>query len=425
MHRPAAVAILIDLQPSPKRHTTRTMKKINSVSIKGFRSLADVELTDLPNVAVMVGANGSGKSNFLRFFEMLHWMMKYHRLDEFIQRQGGANDQLFGGGRVSSHIEAQISIRNGVRINDYDFGLSHATPNRFVFSKEAFRFRNQEFGQSQFVLEEDSEERYATSESNWESLGSNHYEAKIVGYRCENDKANGTDDAECDPKCLAAKQIVDFFKKCNIYQFNDTSMQSNLKINSWDIKDNASLNSDGGNLASVLWQLEQGDKERFDYICYQISRILPGFDRFFIDEIYGKASLKWKATGSSQTFGAHLTSDGSLRFFALVALLHLPTEMLPEVIILDEPELGLHPAAISLLSGMIRVISHERQVVVATQSPRFIDEFGLNEIIVLNVRDGKTEMHQLDEEDYRGWLEEYSAGELWQTNTFGGTPWYA
>ena len=132
--------------------------------------------------------------------------------------------------------------------------------------------------------------------------------------------------------------------------------------------------------------------------------------------------MRWKARWTDKTFGAHLTSDGSLRFFALTTLLNLPPEMLPDVLLLDEPELGLHPSAVALVGDMIKALSNERQVIVATQSPLLVDAFSLDDIIVLELRDGRTEVLQLDEDEYQHWLAEYTTGELWQKNLLGGRP---
>lgn len=117
-----------------------------------------------------------------------------------------------------------------------------------------------------------------------------------------------------------------------------------------------------------------------------------------------------------------MTSDGSLRLFALMTLLKTPRELLPRAILLDEPELGLHPAAIAIVGGMIRSLAHHRQVIVATQSPLLVDEFGLEEIQVLELEDGQTRVRTVDSDDYGEWLEEYSTGELWQKNLLGGQP---
>ena len=150
--------------------------------------------------------------------------------------------------------------------------------------------------------------------------------------------------------------------------------------------------------------------------CCRISTV------FQIDKQNGKAYLRWRAIGSEKSFGAHLTSDGSLRFFALATLLNLPSEKLPDLILLDEPELGLHPAAISLVAGLIKVLSKDKQIMVATQSPLLVDAFGLDEIVVLELRNGKTGIRNVKHDEYRHWLDEYSTGELWQKNLIGGRP---
>jgi predicted ATPase len=206
------------------------------------------------------------------------------------------------------------------------------------------------------------------------------------------------------------------------YHFHDTSDTSSMK-KSWDINESHRLHVHGGNLAAVLYRIEREDVRQFDLICRHIGRVLPQFDRFVIEESYGKVLLRWKAKWSDKTFGAHLTSDGSLRFFALVTLLNLPPEMLPSVILLDEPELGLHPAAIGLVAQMIKQLSYDRQVIVATQSPLLVDEFGLDEIIVLDLEDGRTNLRKLNTDDYKAWLEQdYTPSQLWQKNVLGGRP---
>ena len=165
------------------------------------------------------------------------------------------------------------------------------------------------------------------------------------------------------------------------------------------------------------------DVRRFELVCRHIARVLPVFDRFQIDESYGRVMLRWKAKGREKTFGAHLTSDGSLRFFALVTLLNLPREMLPNVLFLDEPELGLHPVAIALIGNMIKALAREVQIIVATQSPLLVDVFDLDEIVVLDLQDGRTTFRRLDTGAYRHWLDEsFTPGELWHKNLLGGRP---
>ena len=372
--------------------------RIESVRIRGFRSLADVELSNLQNANVLIGANGSGKSNFIRFFEMMSWMLRSRRLGEFVQRYGGADDQLYGGNSVTPRMEGELALRTDKGRNDYRFALSYAHPDRFIFTEEAYRF---------------SPDRYAT-DPDWQHVTGGHREAAIV------DVAQAS--SSVGPNPVTARVIVHFLKGCQVFQFHDTSYTSNFKKR-WDAEDNDHLRTHGGNLAAVLHRLEEEDVKRFDLICQHVRRVLPVFDRFQVDESYGKVSLRWKASGTDRTFGAHLTSDGSLRFFALVTLLNLPSGMLPDVLLLDEPELGLHPAAIALVGGMIKSLAKDRQIIVATQSPLLVDAFDLDDIVVLELRDGRTTFRRPDPKGYRRWLDEgFMPGEMWQKNLIGGRP---
>ena len=370
--------------------------RIQSVSIRGFRSLRDVQLHDLPDATVIIGANGSGKSNFIRFFDMLSWMLKSRKLGEFIEQQGGADDQLYRGNKITPRMEAEIQLRTTRGRNDYSFSLAYGSPDRFFFSKEQFRFSSSDIA----------------GDSRWTYLEGGHREARIV------EAAQGT---VPEANSTTASVIVNLLRGCTGFQFHDTSVSSNLK-KTWDVDDNLRLRSDGGNLAAVLHRLERHDIKKFDLICKHIGRILPVFDRFDIEESYGRVQLRWRAKGTDRTFGAHLTSDGSLRFFALVTLLNLPLEMMPDVILLDEPELGLHPAAINLVGNMIQSVSAQRQVIIATQSPLLVDCFDLNGVVVLDLHDDATVLRRLDHQQFERWLDDFTTGELWQQNLLGGRP---
>ena len=371
--------------------------QIEYIRIAGFRSLAEIEIDELPRAVVLIGANGSGKSNFIRFFEMVSWMIGSGKLEEFIQRHGGADDQLFGGSKVSPIMEAELAIRTDEGRNDYRFAFTYAHPDRFIFTDEAFRFSRSGWG----------------TEAEWEHLGSGHSEAKIV------EVSQYSEVAGVNP--TTARVLVYLLRRCAVYQFHDTSQDSHLKKN-WDAEDNGYLKSHGGNLSAILLRLEREDTQRFELICNHIRSALPIFDRFELEERYGKVILRWRANGMDKTIGAHLTSDGSLRFFALVTLLNLPSEMLPDVVLLDEPELGLHPAAVALVGDMIKVCAEERQMIVATQSPLLVDAFGIDEVLVLDAQDGRSSVQRFDEKHYQDWLKEYTTGELWQKNLLGGRP---
>ena len=296
-------------------------------------------------------------------------------------------------------MEAELALRTEAGRNDYRFVLAHAHPDRFVFTEEAYRFSASD----------------RPGEAPWQYAPSGGPEAAIVEMAQAQAPPLGVNPT-------TARVVVHLLKNCAVYQFHDTSDTSHFKKR-WDADDNNYLRTHGGNLAAVLHRLEQEDLQRFDLISRHIRRALPVFDRFQIDVSYGKVSLRWKAAGTDKWFGAHLTSDGSLRFFALVTLLNLPPEMLPNVLLLDEPELGLHPAAVALVGGMIKALAVDRQIIVATQSPLLVDAFDLEEIVVLDLHDGYTKLHRPDADGYQRWLDEgFMPGEMWQKNLIGGRP---
>ena len=172
---------------------------IESVRIEGFRSLADVDISGLPQAAVFIGANGSGKSNFMRFFEMLSWMLTSRQLGEFIIKQGGADDQLFGGNAQTPWMSGEITMRTLRGYNDYRFALAYAHPDRFLFTQEDIRFNSGTY----------------PTEAPWQSLGSGHLEARLV-------EAAQTSDYPRVNK-MTASVIVNLLRNCVAYQFHDTS----------------------------------------------------------------------------------------------------------------------------------------------------------------------------------------------------------
>ena len=362
--------------------------RIESLHVKGFRSLADVQLDEIPNPMVLLGANGAGKSNVLRFVQLLQ-ALAGRRLGEFVRRRGGADDQLFGGHQSTNRIEAKVSSRTDLGTHTY-----------------AVTLEGTEAGDLSFVNEEFTP---CAAEAGEPDCGQPNRESGFVLMACSK---SGDD---------RSKAAVDLLRDTMVYQFHDTSSASPIKTR-WDAEDNHRLLEHGGNLAPVLVHLRRNDLPKYEMICRHIRRVLPEFDGFEIEADYGKAILRWRAKTTKQTMGAHLTSDGSLRAFCLITLLNLPSELLPSIVLLDEPELGLHPFAVSLVSHMVKVLARERQVIVATQSPYFVDAFSLEEIVVLTMRDGKTEAKRFADGDFSHWLDEHSTGELWWKNLLGGYP---
>lgn len=371
-------------------------RRIESVHIEGFRSLAEVTFRPNPGVTILIGPNGAGKSNLVRFFDLVRAMLRERRLGLFVGLRGGADDQLFGGEERTPQLRASLRVTKGEVTGEYAFALEPAEQELFRFTEERFRDAGSNSG----------------GPGPWSDLGSGHQEANLVSV------GRGAADRADKP---TARAIIEALEDTESYHFQNTTKSARIK-KLQDLHDNFHLHPDGGNLAAVLLRMAQEDEPRYERICRGIGRVLPEFDGFDLRPEFEKVSLYWKARGSAKRIGAYLTSDGSLRFFALTTLLHLRPEALPAVLLLDEPESGLHPSAIARLGGAIRSAAAARQVIVATQSPLLVDEFGLDEIQVLDLHDGQTRIRTVEPAEYREWLEEYSTGELWQKNLLGGRP---
>lgn len=370
-------------QPSP-----RLQGRIARVSIQGFRGLRQIEALELPQLAVLIGANGAGKSTLIRFFEMLSWMLKAQRLQEFVLRHGGGDDQFFMGARQTPEIRAEISLETQAGFNDYRFSLLHLSANDTVMvGNEAYRYSD----------------KTRESEAAWQEIPGNGKEAMLP-----------------TRTSTTAKTICHLLRQCTTYQFHDTSAQAAIRLR-WDITDSVRLRSDGGNLAPVLLNLRENHFRRYQLVVRQIERVLPTFKDFVLEPGSGKVDLRWTGRHSDKVFGPHLTSDGSLRLFCLLTLLNLPPDQLPDVMFFDEPELGLHPHAITLVSEMLKRLSKTRQIFIATQSPYMVDCFELENIIVASADHGETVLRNLPREQYQEWLDdEYQLSDIWLKQAVGG-----
>jgi predicted ATPase len=365
----------------------RLQGRITRISIEGFRSLRKIDALELPQLTVLIGANGAGKSTLIRFFEMMSWMLKSQKLQEFVLRHGGGDDQFFMGARQTPLLRADVRIQTEAGNNDYRFELGHLSAGDTVMvMNEAYRF---------------SDSR-PDSEASWTDLPGSGREAALP---TRNSKT--------------ARTICHLLRQCATYQFHDTSANAAIR-NRWDITESARLRSDGGNLAAVLLELRDNDLRRYQLIVRQIQRVLPAFGDFVLDAVAGKVELRWIGRHSDKTFGAHLTSDGSLRLFCLLTLLNLPPDRLPDVLFFDEPELGLHPHAITLVAEMLKRVARTHQVFIATQSPYMVDCFDLDNIIVASSRDGATSLRNLPRAQYQQWLDDdYLLSDIWLKTAVG------
>lgn len=377
------------------------MEKLKRIRVEGFRSFRDVDV-EFGNVTVLIGANGSGKSNFISFFQLLNFMLS-ESLQLYVGRRGGATALLHYGPRKSPVLQAELEFVSDQGKSEYGFSLAFASPDGLLFTDEHVGFQTSNAPNPFKRL-----------------LGAGHLETKLLAISRKQDMS---------VERRVAGVFVHRLKELQVYHFHDTSEASFIRT-SQDVARNRELLSHGGNLAAFLYMLQQTKPQHFERILRTIQLIVPYLHKLVLEPDRldpRKILLRWSDKSLEYEFGPHQLSDGSLRAIAMVTALLQPEELLPGVIFIDEPELGLHPSAIGIIASLVREVSSKRQVIIATQSPGFLAHFSPEEVIVVERREdnrgfGESTCKRLSKEDLSAWLEEFNLGELYERNVTGGWP---
>lgn len=365
------------------------MSKIDTLTIQGFKSIRSLDKLHLNDLNVLIGANGVGKSNFVSYFTMLNELVE-GRLQVWASKQGGADRILSYGVKATQQLHT--TIRFG--LNGYSANLEPTIDDNFTFTNEELYFDGPLHGVAR------------------PNLGSGHKESTLKR------EVNAGASSKVASFCYAA------ISAWKVFHFHDTSDTAAVK-RLGAVHDNDYLRSDASNLAAYLFRLQRENDDVFKQICKTIRLAVPFFDNFVLKPIQlpsGEEQIRllWNQADSDYPLWPSQLSDGSLRFICLVTALLQPNP--PSTIIIDEPELGLHPYAITLLGALLRSASKRMQVIVSTQSVPLLNEFELNDLIVVEREEGASTFNRLDSATFHTWLDDYSVGELWEKNIIGGRP---
>jgi predicted ATPase len=359
---------------------------VKNMRIQGFKSLRDIDL-DLGSLNVFIGANGSGKSNLIGVFTLLNRIVE-QGLQEYIGRVGGAETILFMGSKQTPAIELSFSFGE----NGYHCQLLATLKDSLSITEQCLYYG---YG-----------------------LDKRPFDVQLAQSQTESTMV----DVARMGKERVVKYVLPAMQSWVVYHFHDTS-DSALVKKTHNINDNVHLYPDARNLAAYLYLLRERSSDSYANIRDTIRMVAPFFDDFVLRpaaESTGTIRLEWRQKGTDMYMDASSLSDGTLRFMCLATLLLQPG--LPQTILLDEPELGLHPYAINVLGGLLRSASTRAQVIVATQSVTLVDQFELGDIIVTDRKDQESTFTRPDAAALASWLEDYSLGELWEKNLLGGRP---
>lgn len=357
---------------------------IDYIKVKGYKSLKDVHL-ELKPINILIGANGAGKSNFLSFFEFVNALF-HKKLVAHIGLNGGPKKMLFNAS-VNNELVCRIQYAYNQKMSGAYQANLKLGDDELVFAKEEVISNNQVL---QTIQHFKTESQVSRSDIRFLS----YYDA-------------------------LSEELPEYLK----YHFNNTGKNAPLSQPSHIENDTNYLYEDGRNIAAMLYWLKMQHQKVYKRLVSTIRSVAPSFLNFYLNpNNQGLVKLQWQDQYNSTTYGASDLSDGTLRFIALSLLFENP--IVPDLLILDEPELGLHPFALAKLAGMMQgATSAGTQVVVATQSADLVNHFNAEDIITVDMVDGASEFNRLNEEDLSQWLDEYSIGDLWQRSMLkGGQP---
>ena len=374
--------------PIPNHMPTNAL---DYATVRGFKSIASIEKLPLAACNVLIGPNGSGKSNFIGVFAFLH-AIRDGRLGNYVTEAGGAEKVLHFGSKTTKEINIHISFEN--EVNQYDLTLSPTRDDGLYPSSESVLF----WKKSRYPKPWD--DSLSPREGGREAGISNPNLQRTSGW---------------------VRQRLGGWR---LYHVHDTSSSSQMR-KTGAVNDNRFLQPDGSNLAAFLYYLHEREEAAYSLIRRTVQRVAPFFDDFRLEPLRLKPDdikLEWRHKNSDQYFDASSLSDGTLRFIALAALFLQPKQYLPSVILVDEPELGLHPYAIEMLTSLIRAASTNTQVIVSTQSSLLLDHLQPEDVLVANRVGGATQITRLESARLVEWLKDYSLGQLWEKNEFAGRP---
>jgi predicted ATPase len=362
---------------------------LDSITIRGFKSIASIEKLALGAINLVVGPNGSGKSNFIGVFSFLHAIREGH-LHDYVIKAGGADKVLHFGSKVTPQLEINISFQQGK--NQYGIVLGATEDDQLYPKSETVYF--------------------------WNKAYPDPYSESL--------RAKGAEAGISDSKQVSkiGSYVRDHLNRWRLYHFHDTSASSPMKRMA-DLHDNEYLRPDGSNLSAFLYFLREKHAESYGLIRRSVQRVAPFFDDFHLRPQRlnpGKIQLEWRHKGTEAYFAGSSLSDGTLRFIGLATLFLQPQSLRPSVILVDEPELGLHPYAITLLASLVKQASIGTQIILSTQSPLLLDHFQPEDVLVADRVNGSTQLTRLESARLEAWLERYSLGQLWEKNELGGRP---
>jgi predicted ATPase len=371
------------------------MAALDEITLQGFKSIRELRDFKLEKLNVLVGANGAGKSNLVDFFRLLRAMAD-GGLQSFVTNSGGADGFLFNGPKETKQISAHLKFGS----NQYKFALEPTVAGEMTIREEATLYTGGHLP------------------SDWHSWGGGVKESRLPTWR---DQKSPWGDY---PSVQA--HVYKAVSSWTVYHVHDTSGTAPMRRDG-PARDFRELRSDAGNVAAFLLKMREMNPARYQRIRETVQLMAPFFDDFVLEpQKKGESELvrlEWRQQGSTFPFQPWQFSDGTIRFVCLAAALLQPTP--PSTVVIDEPELGLHPYALEVLAQLLKESAQRTQLIVSTQSAPLLNQFEPREVVVVERGEGASRFRRLEAEPLAEWLADYALGELLQKNVIEAGPTHA
>lgn len=367
---------------------------LKRIKVNGFKSIVEIDLLIKKN-NILIGANGAGKSNLISLFTFLNNLAQ-GKLKPFVADEGGADSFFHFGSKITNYItiDFELGSQKGTR-NGYHVQFSHGDDDSLYFEKEYCTIN--------------------TSSKLWE-LNPENGESGLVRNQSQQRRVQ--------------MFTLKYLQQCKVFHFHETGKNAKFKLPCKITDGDCYLERDAGNLALFLYRLKTSEKNDYRHsykqIVFAIQSVAPFFEDFYLEPSSKNGGeeiiLRWKQIKHDTPLSANTLSDGTARFICLATLILQPASLRPGTIILDEPELGLHPAALFVLADCVLSSSDDTQFICSTQSVTFANYFPPEDFILADFEEGVSSFRRLERERLARWLENYGMGDIWSKNLIGGRP---
>jgi len=398
---------------------------IRKIHLRNFFSFFDQEIILDRSENILIGINGSGKTNLLKAIKLLQSAVSGDGIKKLIYDQWGGFDALrFYDRGSNTPVELTFQFDHEV-IRNYGFKFTEDVSYRITIHKTSYT--------SNYYLSEKVYLQRSGQEKDWVYLEFEKGSGVIFEKDEKTDRPKLNRYYDLDPQESALGKIYDpdryyvlstikkALSEIIVYDYFDTTPTSKIRKPVLPTSE-SKLYSDGSNLPQVLNTIKINDKNNFKKIRELLSNVNEKYDGFDFNLIGGNIELMLEERNLNKSIHVTHVSDGTLRFLCLLSIFF--NRQHGNVVCIDEPEVGLHPDMIRTICESIKDTSSNTQYIIATHSEYIVDSFEIRNLRIFEKNaDNATNVKQFTESDFKDWYETFNLGRMWRQGDLGGNRW--